>query len=176
MILTFLAGLAASALAPSSAVKPSPACAAAERLIDEVWSSTEGQPPISSSGEPRFKSPVWKRPRELVQGGWSGPAPSVALLDQWERDAGSTATSCANVRAYADSKAIALPPGAGPDAERTAVGLPAVDRAGVEALVQVQTHRRPMGGGVYLYLAQVRRAMDCCQPQDAGRLIGCRLR
>ena len=152
MILTVLAGLLVSAVAPSAKATPSPACAAAERLIDEIWTAAPSSPPITVIGERRFRSPAWKRPRELSQGGWSGPAPSIRLLDLWERDAGSTATRCVNVRARAEAAAILLAPGAEPDAERTSIGLPVVDKGGTTALVQVVTHRRSLGGGAYLYL------------------------
>lgn len=153
MITAFLLALAvALPLDHARASSPSSNCAAAERLIVEIWSSQTDQPPMSSDAEPSFKSPTWKSPRELVQGGWSGPSPSVTLLDLWGRDAGSTATRCANVRAYVAAKAIGLPADAQADAERTVVGLPVVNKGGTEALVQVVTRRRTLGSNVYLYV------------------------
>lgn len=152
MLAILLARWAAYAVATGSP-DASPACVAAEAVVAELWSQPR-RPPLSAGLEVRFKSPAWSRASQLRQGGWNGPAPSEALLTRWESSPPSSAATCANVQAVGASMAIASPgEGAGDDA-RTSVGLPVIDEAGRQALVQVSTLRRPLGSSVYLYLLE----------------------
>lgn len=152
MLAILLAGWAAYAVA-TGLPDASPACAAAEAVVVELWSEP-GRPPLSAGLEVRFNSPAWSRASQLRQGGWSGPAPSEALLTRWESSPPSSAMTCANVQAVGASMAIASPgEGAGDDA-RTTIALPVIDAAGRRALVQVTTLRKSLGSSVYLYLLE----------------------
>jgi hypothetical protein len=144
-----LTGLAGLALAASSSGAPSPkACAAVEPLLASAWAQTPPRPRLSPEAATPFRG-KWKHASELRQGGWSGPAPSAALLHRWELSGSRNALDCANIQSLARSKGIE--PSSG-EPEATVIGLPVVDASGSEALAQVTTRRKMLGGSVYLYL------------------------
>lgn len=142
--------LAQSGGGPSSQASASPACEAAEALIEaSVTDIAVGA--LVDGPAPPFRG-RWKNASELKAGGWTGQPPTAELLDAWQVAAGENVLACPSIRTSpARSKGASVSRG-----ETHLVGLPIVDDTGYEAIAQVSiTKPSPeMGGSVHLYLLQ----------------------